>query len=99
MSYVKKTPLEGDLQEVWLPHIFIKILMMNLTGILQLELEDRKSEIYFRKGQVVHIKSNHKEDRFGQFLVKIGVLQEIDIEEVLKNRKSPHPLNLVTCWI
>ncbi|MCB0271541.1 MAG: DUF4388 domain-containing protein [Bdellovibrionales bacterium] len=90
MGYVKKTPLEGNLQEVWLPHIFIKILMMNLTGVLILELQDRKSEVFFRKGNVVHIKSNHKEDRFGQFLVKLGVLQETDVEEVLRKQKM-HP--------
>lgn len=88
MAFTKKTPLEGNLNEVWLPQIFVKIMMMNLTGILILELDDRTSEVYFRKGHVVHIKSNHPEDRFGQYLVRLGLLQENEVEKTLADQKT-----------
>jgi|GEM_PF-4630564 len=88
MAYTNKAPLEGSLQEVLLPHIFIKILMMNLTGILVIYADDRTFDVYFRKGQVVHVSSDHEEDRFGTFLVRMGVLSDLALGDMLKQQKT-----------
>jgi hypothetical protein len=89
MGFVKKTPLEGTLEDVWLPHIFIKIMIMRLTGILIVETDQSvKKEVYFRKGQVVHITSSQTEDRFGQYLVQLGVLQQEAVDQALAAQKK-----------
>lgn len=88
MAYTKKAPLEGNLEDVLLPHIFIKILMMNLSGILVVYASDRTVEIYFRKGQVVHVSSDYEEDRFGTFLLRMGAITEVQLELVLQEQKK-----------
>ncbi len=60
----------GDLSKLPVLHLYYLIAATDRTGLLTLELPDRKIEVHFRKGNPEYVDSTHADDALATFLVR-----------------------------
>jgi len=63
-------PPAGELSELPVLHLYYLIASTDRTGLLTLELPDRKIDIHFRKGNPEFVDSSHADDAVATFLVR-----------------------------
>lgn len=73
----------GSLEEVRPLDLLCAIARRRLTGLLIVRSGAMVKEAYFREGHPEFVRSNLPEERFGQFLVRRGVLTPNDLARVL----------------
>jgi len=73
----------GSLEDVRPLDLLCAIARRRLTGLLVVRSGEMVKEAYFREGHPEFVRSNVPEERFGQFLVRHGVLTPKDLARVL----------------
>jgi len=73
----------GSLEEVGALDLLCAIAHRRLTGLLVLKSGAMVKEAYFREGHPEFVRSNLPDERFGQFLVRLGVLTPKDLARVV----------------
>lgn|GEM_PF-2484326 len=80
----EKPPVhQGNLHTTPLPHLFINLLDLKRTGVLVLERNRIKREIYFHNGQPVHATSTLRTENPALMLVRDGVISEEEYSKSL----------------
>ena len=78
------SPPEGALSPGTVVDLLCSIARDRRTGALLLQHGDQYKEAYFHDGHPVFVASNVPEDRFGEFLVRRGVLDRDQLDRVLR---------------
>ncbi|MBL8954971.1 MAG: DnaJ domain-containing protein [Myxococcaceae bacterium] len=63
-------PPSGDLSKLSVLHLYYLIAATDRSGLLTLELSDRKVDVHFRKGNPEFVDSTHADDALATFLVR-----------------------------
>jgi serine/threonine protein kinase len=77
------SPPEGPLTPGRVVDILCSIVRDRRTGVLVLQREELVKRAWFHDGSPVFVASNVTEDRFGEFLVRRGVLARAQLDDVL----------------
>src|ERR1700688_3877882 len=88
----------GDIHYFRLPEVLQLIAMQWLTGRLSLCMEDKKVEIYIRKGKVAFATGDDRGEieHLGSLLVRMGKLDQVAVEKALaKSRETSERLGRV----
>jgi tetratricopeptide (TPR) repeat protein len=91
---VQKTPLTGDLTQYMLPHVFLKAVLHQFSGILEVQNDEVTKTLYFKNGNVVHVESNVRQETFGQFLIEKKVLDQQMLDAALLELANQKDLKL-----
>jgi len=75
--------LEGDLVGFAVPDILSLLSMGQRTGVLVLERTDEESKLFVRTGRPVFAVATRGDLRLGSMLVRMGRLQEADLDRIL----------------
>jgi hypothetical protein len=75
--------LEGDLGGFAVPDILSFLNMGQRTGVLVLERSDEESKLFVRTGRPVFAVATRGDLRLGSMLVRMGRLQEPDLDRIL----------------
>ena len=75
----------GDVHYFRLPEVLQLIAMQWLTGRLSLRMEDKKVDIYIRKGKVAFATGDDRgaNEQLGSLLVRMGKLDQVAVEKAL----------------
>lgn len=77
------SPPEGPLAPGRVVDLLCSLVRDRRTGVLVLEREELFKRAWFHDGNPVFVASNVVEDRFGEFLVRRGVLARAQLDDVL----------------
>jgi tetratricopeptide (TPR) repeat protein len=94
MEHSKLTPSTGDLKQYMLPDIFLKAVLHQFSGILDIENESLTKLIYFKNGNVVFVESNDREETFGHFLMRKKLIDPKSLDEALQELANQKDLRL-----
>lgn len=94
MEHVKISPSSGNLQQYMLPDIFLKAVLHQFSGILEIENETLNKLIYFKSGNVVFVESNEREETFGHFLMRKKRIDPKSLHEALQELSNQKDLKL-----
>jgi hypothetical protein len=78
-----KPTYSGDLGKNTFFKVFYRFLVNKATGLLALQQDARRKDVYLQQGQPTYVSSNLPEERLGQFLVARGYLDEHELEVAL----------------
>jgi len=82
MTPPRKLDLSGDFRVHPFAELLIEILQAKLTGALRLEVDTKKTIIYFRDGAVVFAVSNAREHRLFVRLLNTRFVSQSDLKKV-----------------
>lgn len=85
MSQNLQTPQTGDLKQYMLPEIFLKAVLQQFSGVLDIENDSISKLIYFKNGNVVFVESNDREETFGHFLMRKKLIDPKSLNEALQD--------------
>jgi tetratricopeptide (TPR) repeat protein/Tfp pilus assembly protein PilZ len=71
-------PEAGNLSDYLVPEILLWLLRKEATGVLTLTLRNARKMVYFKNGHPIYVQSSLDSEALGRFLVRKGLLQEID---------------------
>ncbi|MHB8872994.1 MAG: J domain-containing protein [Myxococcaceae bacterium] len=74
-------PARGELATTSAIHLYYLVASGELTGLLTLDLGDRKIEVHFRKGNPEFIGSSHPEDSIAAYLLSKGLATPAQISQ------------------
>lgn len=94
MDHVQQTPLSGDLRQYMLSEIFLKAVLHQFSGILDIENDQVTKMIYFKNGNVVFVESNDREELFGQFLMRRKLIDPKALNEALQELANQKDLKI-----
>lgn len=77
-----------------LPEIFLKAVLHQFSGILDIENEQINKLIYFKNGNVVFVESNDREETFGHFLMRKKLIDPKSLTEALQELANQKDLKL-----
>lgn len=77
-----------------LPEIFLKAVIQQFSGILNIDAKDCTKLIYFRNGNAVFVESNSREETLGQFLITKKLIDAKSLEDALQELSSQRELKL-----
>ena len=72
--------MQGKLESSNLSDVLLGLHLTKRSGILRLSRQDVKKSIYFLDGSIVFAHSNHKADRLGETLLRLGKISLEDFE-------------------
>jgi serine/threonine-protein kinase len=78
----------GSMQRNMLPRIFYQLASRRISGKLRFFQGSRQKEFFFRKGKVVHIASNLKQELVGSFLMRRGAVTQDQMDRALEKAKG-----------
>jgi serine/threonine-protein kinase len=78
----------GTMQRSMLPRIFYQLASRRISGKLRFFEGSRQKEFFFRKGKVVHIASNLKQELVGNFLMRRGAVTQDQMDRALEKAKG-----------
>lgn len=83
--------MNGALGEGVLPGFLRELYVERRTGLLHFKRDPERHSVRFLKGSIVHARTNVKEDRLGETLVRKGLLSAADLKRatgfVLRDKK------------
>lgn len=94
MEHVQQTPSSGDLRQYMLSEIFLKAVLHQFSGILDIENDQVTKMIYFKNGNVVFVESNDREELFGQFLMRRKLIDPKALNEALQELANQKDLKI-----
>ena len=74
--------LSGDFKRIDIADLVNFINMSRLTGVLRLIDGDKEKNLSFDAGEIVFAASNSQDDRIGEVLVRLGKLNQRQLEEI-----------------
>lgn len=77
-----------------LPEIFLKAVVQEFSGILDIVSPQCSKLIYFKNGNVVFVESNDREETFGHFLLRKKLIDPKSLNEALQELTSQIDLKL-----
>ena len=78
------TPDRRGLIDVEMPaEVLLSLAVNNESGLLICQQEERRKEMYFKNGHPVYVGSNDPHELLGEFLVKNGVIDRLELEMAL----------------
>lgn len=80
--------IRGTCQEFRLPDVLIGLQRTAKTGIFEVSTGQKRTNIYFRGGDMIFASSNQEDDRFGEVLLKGGKItlaQYVEASALLKD--------------
>lgn len=78
----------GSLSRSALPRIFHQLSSRRITGKLRFFEGSRQKEFFFRKGKIVHIASNLKQELVGSFLLRRGAVTQEQMDKAIDKARS-----------
>lgn len=85
----RRVLLEGTIEQQNIASIIFDVARKKrLTGVLLFKAGPIQKEIYFRGGRARYLSSNLRQELFGEFLVRRGIVSREQIEEVLRTQKD-----------
>ena len=90
--------LNGDIHYFRLPEVLQLIAMQWLTGRLSLRMDDKKVDIYLRKGKVAFATGDDRgaNEQLGSLLVRMGKLDQVAVDKALaRSRETREKLGRV----
>jgi tetratricopeptide (TPR) repeat protein/signal recognition particle subunit SEC65 len=67
-------PIEGELQSYRLWDVLIGLRRSKKTGVLEIVSDNIRKHLYINSGEVIFASSNIEDERFGEFLLKKGLI-------------------------
>lgn len=85
-------PVQGDFVHETVPYRNLPILLGLIRqeageGELVLEQNDGLRRLYFRQGELVHLRSDATGEQFGSYLLRTGILEYSALKELLANEE------------
>ena len=68
--------------------LFSRVVQEQITGRFELISGDRRKEVFFRKGALVNVLSNFKNELLGTLLLERQMLTEANLELAMKNARN-----------
>ncbi len=68
--------------------LFSRVVQEKITGRFELICGDRRKEVFFRKGALVNVLSNFKNELLGTLLLERQMLTESDLDLAMKNARN-----------
>jgi CheY-like chemotaxis protein len=81
-------PLQGSLQNVEFAEILVRLFLSKLTGTLAIQTGSIRREIYVIEGRPVFARANTLAESLGTLLIRKGLADLQQINEILKNRSG-----------
>jgi tetratricopeptide (TPR) repeat protein len=94
MEHATLTPSTGDLKQYMLPEIFLKAVLHQFSGILDIQNNSHTKLIYFKNGNVVFVESNDREETFGHHLMRKKFIDPQSLNEALQELGNEEDLRL-----
>lgn len=76
--------VEGSLRVFKFPDVLQFLSLGKMTGVLQLQQEDRRVELAFREGKIINVASSDRYMRLGQMLLYSGHITRETLNEALE---------------
>ena len=77
-----------------LADVFLKAVLQQFSGILDIENEQLTKLIYFKNGNVVFVESNDREETFGHYLMRKKLIDPKSLDESLQELITQKDLKL-----
>lgn len=94
MAQIQQTPASGDIAQYMLPGVFLKAVLQQFSGILDIENDNINKLIYFKNGNVVFVESNDREETFGHYLMRKKLIDPKTLTEALQELANQKDLKL-----
>lgn len=72
--------MRGDLNQVLVPELLMQLFLNRRSGVLRLQRQEEKKNIYIMDGEIVFAHSNQKQDRLGETLLRLGKVTQEEFE-------------------